>query len=706
MAEPSTDVAVTANGVPRLSITGLQILAVSFIALYQELTLIRWLPAQVRVLAYFPNLILISAFLGLGVGCLRAGRRSLMWTWPFSLLALVATAAVLGRVVFTQQSVSDHLWLLYYDLPDTAPVFHSVRPPIVIFFVLCSVSFIALGQFLAERLNFFRRHSSSLWGYSWDLLGSLLGVVAFTVTGFLGVFPWLWFALVMVASVVCLFPDGRWRVTAGLIGIVIVTTVSVAERAQLYSPYYAISTVPGSQDAPGFSVLANGALHQQATALKRTDSLSAEWATTAREGYHAPYRHLMRRPRTALVLGAGTGNDVAVLLDEGVEHVDAVEIDPEILALGHDHPDNPYGSQRVRLINTDARRFLNSTDKVYDLIVFGTLDSMTRLSALSNVRLDNFVYTRECLQVARQHLSDDGGLVLYFMVSTTYIDQRLYALVADVFHELPAVRTTYSFLFNRVFMAGPAFAHLERGSAEQQRAYFERILPLIEVPTDDWPYLYLRSREISPFYLSLIGIFVAISIASVALASKQMRSSLGGRGPIDLEMFLFGAAFLLIETKFVTAMSLVWGATWLTSAVVFGAVLLMVLLSTLVMELSPMPWWLAAGGLTATLVATYFVPMRWLLLDGSLARLAASVLFVGAPIFFAAACFAMRFRVRPDANVAFGWNLLGAVSGGLLEFLSMVIGLKALSLVALAAYLGAFWVRERQLNDRHRTTVS
>ena len=49
-----------------------ELFAASFAVLFQELALIRWLPAQVRVLAYFPNLILVSAFLGLGLGCLRA----------------------------------------------------------------------------------------------------------------------------------------------------------------------------------------------------------------------------------------------------------------------------------------------------------------------------------------------------------------------------------------------------------------------------------------------------------------------------------------------------------------------------------------------------------------------------------------------------------------------------------------------------------
>ena len=53
---------------------------------------------------------------------------------------------------------------------------------------------------------------------------------------------------------------------------------------------------------------------------------------------------------------------------------------------------------------------------------------------------------------------------------------------------------------------------------------------------------------------------------------------------------------------------------------------------------------------------------------------------------FAAACFAERFRVRESVDVAFGWNLLGAVAGGLIEFFSMLVGIHAMALVALLAY--------------------
>ena len=686
---------------PTLRRAAIELMVASFVVLFQELTIIRWLPGQVRVLAYFPNLILLSAFLGLGLGCLRAGRRSLLWAWPLSLLLLAAATLGLSRVIFTQNSASEHLWLLYYDLPSNAAVVPDVRLPIVISFVLSVLTFVPLGQIVAERLRLFRARSSSLWGYCWDILGSLLGVIAFSACSFARSSPPLWFLVFLAAGFLFFATHRSLRLAYLSAAALTLLIVGLGDRADRYSPYYAI-TVNKAPQGLDFAVLANGSLHQHALGLRRSDSVGSADHERTREGYHLPYQLLGRPPGQVLVLGAGTGTDVAVLLDEGAESVDAVEIDPGILEVGRQmHPDAPYGSTRVRTFNTDARSFLNGTQKHYDLIVFGTLDSMTRLSALSNVRLDNFVYTLECLQAARAHLTPRGGVVMYFMVAADYIDRRLAGLVAEVFGELPLIVQENYGLFNRIYMAGPAFVS-QKGDERRAAAkdFLKRLHATTELPTDDWPYLYLNQRGISGFYLTLIGVFGAFTVLSVSLASREMRTSFRGRN-IDLEMFLFGLAFLLLETKAVTEMNLVWGATWLTSAIVFGSILLTILVATVATELRPIPWQASAMTLVASLLAVYACPVALLLSFAPAGRLALSLVYVGIPIFFAATTFALLFRERDDSAVAFGWNVLGAVAGGLLEFLSMAIGLRALFLVALAAYLTAFLVRLRMPASRN-----
>ena len=669
---------------------GIELLAASFVVLFQELALIRWLPVEVRVVAYFPNLILIGAFLGLGVGALRAAARPRMWLWPTSLLAVVGVAWALRGVAFTANEASEHLWLLYADLPPDAPVVEGIRLPIILFFVLSSLSFVPLGQFVGVRLEVFRARSSALWGYALDLGGSLLGVIGFAAVSWSGLRPAFWFLPPLVVGIFFLSRTLRTRLITAASCVVIVVAVTVNTGSQRFSPYYALETVPSTASV---IVRTNGSLHQIAFDV---ESPAQGGMTQTAEGYRYPYERLNRPIRKALVLGAGTGNDVATLLLMGAQEVHAVEIDPVILQLGREmHPNNPYSDPRVIVHNTDARSFLNETEERFDVITFGTLDSMTRLSALSNVRLDNFVYTREALVAARDHLTDDGGLVMYFMVGQRFISDHLTALLANTFGELPDIHLGGYSLFNTVFMAGPAFATADEAPADADAWFLQDELVQRLAPSDDWPYLYLAERSVSSFYTSMMVILALIGIFAILTVSPEMRTALRRGTGVDLEMFLYGFAFLLIETKFVTAMNLLWGATWLTSAVVFGSILAVILIGTILTELRPISWKVAGVGLIVGLLAVYALPLHMLLSTSPSVRLALSVLYVGGPILFASICFAARFKVRPQANLAFGWNLLGAVLGGLTEFFSMAIGLSALMLVAVAAYMGSFLLARR-----------
>jgi len=674
---------------------GLALVAASFIVLFQELTLIRWMSSEVRVLAYFPNVVLISAFLGLGIGALRAGKRSLLWLWPLSLVITAAATLMMARIAFTNLSPSEHLWLLYMDIPN-APVVKDVRPPIIAAFILSALSFVALGQFVGERLRDFTEAGKTLWGYVADLSGSLLGVIAFALASFTGARPAIWFSVVLIAGA-WLFVSKGWKawLVYAITAVAIVASIASLERSPFYSPYYALRA-EHSPNSGGVYILANGSLHQYAAPLT-SRRLTNSYDQSIAAGYPLPYRALTHPPRRVLILGAGTGNDVVTALANGAQEVDAVEIDPVILKLGRTvHPDRPYASPRVHVFNTDARAFLRNTKNQYDLIVFGTLDSMTRLSALSNVRLDNFVYTVDCMRAARARLSPEGGVALYFMVGNRGIHEKLFAMLSEAFGRPPLVRHENHKLFNEILVDGPAFEHLR---TPEMAADIPRLMEKAAeaaVPTDDWPFLYLDARRPPAFYISIIAVFLILAaIAIIASSPERVHDQIRS---FDAEMFLFGAAFLLLETKLVTQMNLVWGTTWVTSAVVFGAILATILIGTIVIQLRPMPYGIAAGGLVIALLATYLMPQEWLLIESVTRRLLLSLVFAGAPIFFASICFASRFRMRTESNAAFGWNLAGAVFGGLIESMSMAVGIRALTLVALIAYLASFLIARRNLS--------
>jgi hypothetical protein len=216
--------------------SALQLILASLSVLGLELALIRWIPGQVRVLAYFPNIVLISAFLGLGIGCLLVTRAVPKWSFPTLLLLLLGTSLWLSRFAFTRESTSQHLWLLYFDQPDRQVV-NGIRLPIVTIFVLCAATFVPLGHFVALRLQEFREAGRSLRGYAADLGGSLLGVIAFTLLFFSRTFPVVWFAAVLLTTAfLWSWRDKRSLVIHLLCSAAILFFVQKFERAQRTAP--------------------------------------------------------------------------------------------------------------------------------------------------------------------------------------------------------------------------------------------------------------------------------------------------------------------------------------------------------------------------------------------------------------------------------------------------------------------------------------
>ncbi len=663
--------------------SGLELLAASFGALALEMALIRWLPGQVRVVSYFPNLVLIAAFLGLGLGALGKVR----WTFAGGALALATVGAAVGlsRIAFTSSGVSEHLWLLYYDLPKNAPVIDNVLPPLVAVFVLVTALFIPLGGEIGRRLEIFRTGGQTLAGYAIDLLGSLTGVLTFLGLSALGAHPVVWFGAAFLAWLAA--ADGpAWQRTglAVCLGSALVA-IHLTDRAQIYSPYYALRVEPINDS--GFVLLANGSLHQQAIDL-RSNAPDANLPSLKimRDGYRYHVTHLSSPPQRVLVLGAGSGNDVASLLDAGVPEIHVVEIDPAIIDIGRRlHPSKPYADPRVVIHNTDARSFLEQTPLRFDLIVFGTLDSMTRLSALSNVRLDNFVYTLESMQAARARLTPKGGVALMFMVVRPEIEEHLFSILERAFGTMPLVYHHDHILFNTMFLAGPGFAQLA-SDRSLHVPLLEQYADRLTAPTDEWPYLYLDQRGIPAFYWELAAIVLAVAVGFLAALNARTREAIRARR-IDWEMLGFGMAFLLVETSLVTELNLLFGAVWRTSGLVFASILLALLASTLISRWRrPDPRW-ALLGVILSLIVIGLLPLRGIAPTGEVARIVFAVGVCGLPVFCAGFAFADRFSARPDAETAFGWNIIGAVLGGLLEFSTMLLGLRAMFMLGAMIYL-------------------
>ena len=208
-------------------------------------------------------------------------------------------------------------------------------------------------------------------------------------------------------------------------------------------------------------------------------------------------------------------------------------------------------------------------------------------------------------------------------------------------------------------------------------------LPRIDLPTDDWPFLYLSRKTIPSDYLIAIASLLAFSIASIAL----LRRSSFGRG--DIHFGLLGMGFLLLETKSISDSTLFFGATWFVTLVVVVGVLLMVIAANLMAERLRAFSFAMFVPLFAILALLYLVPRENILVYGFAGRLLWTLLVVPLPVFFAGIIFSTTFRDAASPSAVFGANLIGAMLGGFCEYLAMAIGNHRLLLIIAAAYLGS-----------------
>jgi SAM-dependent methyltransferase len=647
----------------------------SFLGLFLELCFIRWLPAHVFSIAFFSNTVLIASFLGLGLGLLLSRAKiSLFDYFPYILAGTVCLVLFLGNVaVNVPTDAKTWIWSsVSGDRITQAASFVklSITELIAVVFFLTVAVFVPIGQKTGRLMAEF----PPLRAYTFNILGSLLGVIGFAFLSFFSVPASVWFLIIGIGAVV-LCGSFRQRVIGAALFLAVFIAVAWVEMNMFWSPYYSVITTV--DESRSLSVYVNQLFHQRA--------VNFENDPVAFQKYAFPYQ--LFKPKKVLIVGAGTGNDVWVAQKLGAERIDAVEIDPLIYRLGKEkHPHSPYDSEKVRVFIDDARSFMHRQGEKYDMVLYGTLDSHASLSVASSIRLDNYVYTREALDEAKKKLTPNGVVVLLFSVPNRWMATRLMETSRSVFGE---EETRYvrmdNYLFNLVILGGPGVKDAQNIAPDLAR----HLLPLparsaITLPTDDWPYLYLREPGIPKLYSVSLMLLVGMSFAMIFIAAPLKK------GRFELAFFLLGCGFLLLETKSVTTFSLLFGSTWLVNAVVFSSILAIALLSNWIVGIKKFsdPR-LFFAGLMASIVFLYIVPAGALLHYSFALKVLLAGIFVALPIFFSSFVFAILISDVKDMGVALGANLLGAVMGGFLEYLSMIFGLNALYLLALAFYIAA-----------------
>jgi hypothetical protein len=663
----------------------LRILLVSFAMLFFELLCIRWIPSYVRYLSYFNNFILFASFLGMGLGILTA-RRQRFWFPPFPLLLLILTIVVAkNRFDLLVNSTQ----VLYYGAGEaqSASAENFIVLPII--FGLVTLCFIPLGRAFGQLIT----QARPLTAYTFDIIGSLLGIALFSAMSYFALPPIVWFAILMIPLL--LLCSRRSLLPTALLMLV---SLGIAWQLQIgayWSPYYKILLHPATPS--GYIVDVNNAGgHQEMIPWQYKEPF-----------YRRVYQLFPGKSfHHALILGAGSGSDVDTALAYGVQSITAVEIDPTILQLGVQfNPDHPYSNPRVKTVVNDGRAFLQNTTERYDLIIFALPDSLTLTSSNTNLRLESFLLTQDAIAAARSHLSSNGVLVMYNYYREPWLIQKLVDMVGHTFNQEPFVSTYGGWGRAAVIMAGPRLATLPPGTIGPYhtlpdpgnaglRVLGEGYYPLSTstVATDDWPFLYLQDRSFPWLYVEGLAMVLFFALGgTLALAPRRVLRR------FDWHMFFLGVAFMLLEVKSLTTFSLLFGSTWLVNSLVFFAILSSVLLAVLVnhrFKIRRIPVFYVL--LFGILVLNLLLPPEALLLGNPLLRYLLASVLAFTPVFLANIIFANSFRDSETADIAFASNLLGIMIGGGLEYFSMLIGYRLLLVPVIVFYACALLLWQRR----------
>jgi hypothetical protein len=670
-----------------------EMFALSFTALFLEMMVIRWVPSVVHLVAYYANLMLLSSFLGLAAGAMASGKRWNLFGWFPVFLALDIGMLLMDRnVVLGTSSSEAH----FFALPPS--MFHAFV--LVRIFAMNALLFVPLGQRMGVLFNQLPR----LTAYAWDLAGSLSGTLCF------GLFSLTLFSPVLgMAGVTFIYlmitSRRRWLLDVPVFAAVLAAIVWNSDPKAIWSPYYYITVnrleTPGTsesppqpealtqRDPPVYLVRVNQfGYHFDAALDSRRYTPGTQAAKSIRWlelQYGLPYVVAGAHDRI-LVVGAGGGFDVEAALASGAKHIDAVEIDPAIIRISRRfNAGAPYSDPRVTVHIDDARSYFAKAKPGYDMVVFGFLDSQALFSTMNNVRLDGYVYTVESIRSAFRLLNDQGMLTLSFYLGKKWLGPKLYELVVEATGREPGIYFDVSGQTLILCVPKDAHAFMPARVAQFNRAAYGP-LPYIDLPTDDWPFLYLIRKTIPSDYLIAIASLLVFSIAAIAF----LRRGSFGRG--DIHFGLLGMGFLLLETKSISDSTLFFGATWFVTMIVVAGVLLMVIGANLVAErLRGFSFWMYAP-LFAILALLLVVPREHVLEYTFAGRLMWTLLVVPLPVFFAGIIFSTTFRNTAFPSAAFGANLIGAMLGGFCEYLAMAVGNHRLSMLVIIAYLGSMFV--------------
>lgn len=431
------------------------IFLISFAILFLELMLTRIFSVTLH---YHLSFMAVSiAMLGLGVSGLIVN----LWPSRFPKDRLGAQLAR-GARRFAASSVLVIGAAFYLSVPVESSAADWLRLGVI--YVLCAVPFLAGGLVIALILTHHSEQAHRL--YFFDLIGAALGCLVFIpATNWLGApTAVLAGAAVAAAAAVVFAPNGSrsHRISLILCGALIIAAVVNSQwnfydvrvtkgRRQpltLALKWNSFSRVevqgsprdlvtPRRPQSDGFSArldpdfrIPEVYLRYDADALTQITRFDGDPGRLPHLPYDiasAPYH--LRRYRNVLIIGPGGGRDVLTALHMGSGPVTGVEVNPLTIQLMRGQFREFTGSlyeeyPGVRVVNDEARSFLQHSTEQYDLIQASLIDTWAASAAGAHALTENSLYTVEAFSDYLRHLTQDG--VISF--SRWYLDPPVESL--------------------------------------------------------------------------------------------------------------------------------------------------------------------------------------------------------------------------------------------------------------------------------------
>jgi SAM-dependent methyltransferase len=416
------------------------------------------------------------------------------------------------------------------------------------------------------------------------------------------------------------------------------------------------------------------------------------------------------------------------------------------------HPDRPFQDPRVKVFLNDGRNFLRDAPaETYDLVVFALIDSLVLQSGYSNLRLESYLFTLESFRDVRRVLKPTGVYAVYNFLRQGWIACRIRDQLRTAFGGVDPVALTVpaqdaiplddplyktagfvNFFAGTEAVVGPvrrAFADpgtrywypwkvgirpdsparfapaapdepppAAGASPSVQPEWLGLRLAAVEEPggmrqaTDDWPFLYTRAAAVPA--LTWRGVALTLVLSALLWYLFGGHRALGAEAGTAPEWgnmarsFFLGAGFMLVETKAIVEMALLFGGTWMVNTVVIAAILVMSLVGNLyagwVKPARLEPYYV---GLFVALGVVLAVPVSTFLGLSPALQVVGVCALVFTPVAFAGVIFATTFRRTAQPDRVFGANIAGALIGGLSENASVLLGFQYLLCVAVGFYL-------------------